>query len=126
MKQSEFLDFVSGEYGVEPDYPFSDEKVPSPVFRHKENRKWFALLMLVPKCRLCTNDQSAVWVLNVKTDPFLKTALLGKKGFYPAYHMNKEHWISIILDEAEAEDVCFALSISFDLTSGMKKKSLKK
>lgn len=39
--------FVNEHYGIEPDYPFSDDA--SAVLRHPENRKWFALVMRVPK-----------------------------------------------------------------------------
>lgn len=39
--------FVNEHYGIEPDYPFSDDA--SAVLRHPENRKWFALVMRVSK-----------------------------------------------------------------------------
>ena len=36
----------------------------------------------------------------------------------PAYHMNKEHWISVILDGSmEEEDICRLIEESFELTA---------
>lgn len=116
MTINELIEYVQEEYGVVADYPFSDEKVPSPVFRHKHNKKWFAIGMNVSKNRICTESKTKVWVINLKCDPFLKGALLEEKGVYPAYHMNKEHWISAILEEVEKQTLLSALQMSFDLT----------
>lgn len=122
MKIEDLHKYIQEEYGVEADYPFSNEWAPTPIFRHKDNRKWFAAAMFVPKCRVCTNSNEPVWILDVKCDPLLKTALLEKKGIYPAYHMNKEHWLTIMLDEVDEEDLEFVIGLSFDLTESKYKK----
>lgn len=88
--------FVNEHYGIEPDYPFSDDA--SAVLRHPENRKWFALVMRVPKSKFCIKSDNAVDILNLKSDPILIGSLRLKDGFFPAYHMNKEKWITIFLD----------------------------
>lgn len=122
MTKENLLEFVKEEYGVTADYPFSEEWAPSPVLRHTDNKKWFAIAMNISKSKLGSASQERVWALNVKCDSMLKSALLQQKGFYVAYHMNKEHWISIVLDEADEEDVKFAISMSFDLTKTKYKK----
>ena len=44
--------------------------------------------------------------MNIKLLPEKITELLKRKGFYPAYHMNKKNWITIILDETlEDEEI---------------------
>ncbi|WP_316378062.1 MmcQ/YjbR family DNA-binding protein, partial [Enterococcus faecium] len=40
----------------------------------------------------------------LKVDPELGGILRGKEGYFPAYHMNKEHWISIDLRKIEKLD----------------------
>ena len=85
--------FVNEHYGIEPDYPFSDDA--SAVLRHPENRKWFALVMRVPKSKFGIKSDNAVDILNLKSDPILIGSLRLKDGFFPAYHMNKEKWIRI-------------------------------
>lgn len=122
MTKESLLKFIEEEYGVNADYPFSKEYAPSPVLRHKDNKKWFALGMYIPKSRLGENSSQMVWVFNFKCDPLFKTALLEKKGFYVAYHMSKEHWISVVLEEADEDDLLFALSMSYDLTKAKYKK----
>ncbi len=68
------------------------------VFRHSGNRKWFAVIMDVPKCRLGLQDDGRMDVVNLKCDPILTGSLLLEEGFYPAYHMSKSRWISAALD----------------------------
>ena len=80
------------------DYPFDDPNWT--VMRHKTNRKTFALIF---------ERQGHLWV-NVKTEPgwgdFWKSTYL---AVVPAYHMNKRHWVSIILDGSMSEEQVFQL-----------------
>ncbi len=116
MTKESLLEFVEQEYGIKADYPFSKEYTASPVLRHLDNKKWFALGMYIPKNKLGENSEKKVWVFNFKCEPLLRSALLEKKGFYVAYHMSKEHWISVVLEEVEDEELLFVLSSSFELT----------
>ena len=57
--------------------------------KHSKNKKWFALLMNV-------NEKL---YLNVKTIPSYSDILRNTYDYIiPAYHMNKEHWNTIIVD----------------------------
>ena len=43
--------------------------------------------------------------------------MLNEKGIYPAYHMSKTHWVSVLLDGSASEDtLSFLIDVSFDLT----------
>ncbi|MBP3431253.1 MAG: MmcQ/YjbR family DNA-binding protein [Clostridia bacterium] len=115
MTRQQVIDFVSEVFGIQPDYPF-DKEFKTAIFRHKQNRKWFGAIILVRKNKLCGKESRIVDVLDVKVDPLLKEALLSKKGIYPAYHMNKVHWVSVLLEEAEEQDVKTLLELSYALT----------
>lgn len=115
MTRQQLFDFVEKEFSVSPDYPF-DKDFETAVFRHKSNKKWFALFMKVPKSKLNGNSNEKVDVLNIKCDPLLKQPMLQNKGFYVAYHMNKVHWISIILEEVSIKDISAYIEISYNLT----------
>ena len=57
-------------------------------------------------------------VLNLKADPRLIGPQREKPGFFPAYHMNKEHWITAALDGSAPEDeIKILLAMSYDLTA---------
>lgn len=88
------------------------------MFRHAGSRKWFAICMRVSARRLGRDSDETVEIMNVKADPLVIGSFHRKKGFYPAYHMNKTHWITILLDgEADREDVSMLIDMSFSLTN---------
>lgn len=100
--------FIKDFYGVEPEYLW--EKTPNTyVFRNSINKKWFGIIMDIPKSRLGFNDEKIIYVLNVKCDPLMVGELQKQKGFFPAYHMNKDKWISVILDDTVKDDTIFYL-----------------
>lgn len=115
MERSELFSYMAEEYGCEPDFPF-DKDFDSAVFRHKQNRKWFALLMSVPAFRMNLPGQETLQVLNLKCDPILRAGISQTKGICPAYHMNKTHWISVLIEKADDETIKTLVQMSFDLT----------
>jgi len=89
------------------------------VFRHDDNRKWFALVMAVARKTMRVSGDGDVDVLNVKCDPQLMGALLASPGYRQAYHMSKVSWISIILDgTVNIAEIKNLIDLSFKLTAG--------
>lgn len=116
MNRNEIFQYVKETYAVEPDYPWA--KWPEhAVLRHKAAGKWFGLIMNVPQDKLGLAGSRMVDVLNVKCDPFLIGTLRNQEGYLPAYHMNKEHWITILLNGPVSEgEICDLIDLSYDLT----------
>ena len=88
------------------DYPFRDPNWT--VIRHNESRKVFAWIF---------EREGHVWI-NVKCNPewrdFWRDAFA---SVVPAYHLNKKHWNSIILDESVPDkDIQRMIQESYDLT----------
>ena len=49
-------------------------------------------------------------------------SLRGQDGYFPAYHMNKEKWLSIQLGKPELDDaIKDLLSLSYELTAPKKR-----
>ncbi len=46
-----------------------------------------------------SNSRQEVEAINVKVDSDKVKDILAQKGYYPAFHMNKKCWVSIILDD---------------------------
>lgn len=116
------FDYAANTYGVEPDYPFSTAPTYA-VLRHLSNRKWFALIGDVRRDRLGLSGEGKIDIMNVKCDPILSGSLLMQEGYYPAYHMNHESWITILLDgTVPLEEICQLLDLSFELTMVKPKK----
>ena len=117
MDRTELEEYIRNNYCTEPDYPWI--KYPNyGVFRHGSNKKWFAVIMDVPKEKLGLPGEEALQVVNFKCDPILLGSLLGEKGFFPAYHMSKASWITAALDGSVADDkMMMLLDMSFEATA---------
>ena len=62
-------------------------------------------------------------IINLKCQPALIGSLRERDGFYPAYHMNKDQWLSVRLDGSVADDELKSLiDLSFELTQKKQKK----
>ncbi len=95
------------------------------VYRHQSNNKWFAVIMEIPKNKIGIEEEGSINVVNLKSDPLLIGSLILDKGIYPAYHMNKNHWITVCLDgTVEEEKIKWLVDVSFQLTD--KKIKIKK
>lgn len=108
-------------YGCEGDQPWA--KYPgNTVFRLSGSKKWFALLIRdLPEKALGLGGGGRRDILNLKCDTKLTGTLVDRARYFPGYHMNKEHWISVILDEAtDWEEVKSLIALSYDLSSGKK------
>ena len=109
-------------YGIEGDHPFSGDSVTT-VLRHSVTRKWFALIMNIPRDRLVPGGEGRVDVVNLKNSPLMMGSLVQEAGIYPAYHMSRSSWISVVLDGTVPDDTLFALlDMSYQLTLSKKKK----
>ena len=57
-------------------------------------------------------------VVNLKCDPLLIGSLRSEPGFFPAYHMNKDSWITVSLDnKANADKLKMLLDMSYTATA---------
>ena len=122
MTKQSFLDYCLDTFGTSPDYPF-DEDFETAVFRHADNRKWFALLMRVSRRKFGFDSDETVDIVNLKL-PVEMFGSFGKDdGVYPAYHMNKLHWISVLLPDATDETIAFLTSVSYEATKSKLRRS---
>lgn len=117
MEREDLIKHIADIYSTETEYPF-ESSPDTIVFRHHNNKKWFAVIMTISKDKLGLKSTDNIDIVNVKSDPILVGNLMSKAGFYPAYHMNKTHWITIALDgSADDEKLKFLLDLSYDLTN---------
>lgn len=124
MNRSQLDKYITDYYGVRAERLF--EKNPGfQVYRHNGTKKWFAMIMDLPESRLGLDGQDIIDVVNLKCDPLLIGSLRIEQGFYPAYHMNKENWITAALDGSAPDDkIKMLVDMSYELT--MKKAPKKK
>ena len=116
MTRKDFEALVLDAYNVKADYPFEDD-LTTGVFRH-ESGKWFAVAMNISERKLGKPTDGKTDVVNLKCAPEVIESLVGtEEGIYPAYHMNKIHWLTVSLAECAPDTAAWLLGISYDLTS---------
>lgn len=111
MKRQELIDYCLTLPDTYEDYPFHDNNWT--VMRCKGNKKIFAWIF---------ERQENIWI-NLKVDTewrdFWRDAF---EAIQPAYHLNKTHWNSIIMDGTVPENTIKQLiEESYDLIKPKKK-----
>lgn len=123
MDRQTVFEYIRKKYKATPEYPC--RRYPgNAVFRHTDNKSWFALVMNVSGDKVGLSDPGYVDAINLKiSDMFFRDLILQENGIMPAYHMNKMHWISVLLDGTVPDDRVFDLiDMSYLATASAKKK----
>ena len=115
MTKQQLLDYCLNTYGTSPDYPF-DEDFETAVLRHTDNRKWYAIVMRVSRRKFDFDSDEVIDVVNLKLPMEMFGSFSAADGVHPAYHMNKLHWISVLLPDAPDDVVQFLVNVSFEAT----------
>jgi len=115
VTKQEFLDMCLAAHGTSPDYPF-DTDFQTAVLRHADSRKWYAIVMRVPRRKFGLVSDEVIDVVNLKLPTEMFGSFGAEDGVFPAYHMNKVHWISVLLPDAPQDVVSFLTSVSFEAT----------
>lgn len=90
------LQYVKRKYKTRPEYLWA--RYPTyAVLRRDDNRKWYGIIMNVPRARLGLSGNDAIDILNVKCNAGLYDFLRGERGVLQGYHMGGT-WISVLLD----------------------------
>ena len=123
MDRQTVFDYITKKYKAKPEYPWRKYSSYA-VFRHADNNKWFALVMDVPGDKVGVASSDYVDVINLKVDDlFFRDMIIQDAGIMPAYHMNKMHWITVLLNGTVPQERVFDLiDMSFLATASAKKK----
>ena len=140
--KDDYIAWIKSKFGAEPDYPWPDDAPYSFVFRCP-NEKWFALVMRIKYRQLglisgqaknCSRNffnasqlntgcqqpytDENVWVVNMKADQDDIPNLIDHKSIFPAWHMNKKHWITVLLTAVtDFDKLCELTDKSFTLVN---------
>ena len=120
MTKQAFFQYCQDAFGTVPDYPFEDD-FETAVLRHQATRKWYAIVMRVSRRKFGQESDETVDVVNLKQPTEMLGSFGAAEGVYPAYHMNKLHWVSVLLPDAPDHVVRFLLNVSFESTRAPKK-----
>lgn len=89
---------LTAKYNETPEFLW--QKFPNnAIIRRADNRKWYALLVKVAADKVGLAGSELVDLLVVRAEPATIAAKLQAGTALPAYHMNKQHWLSYQLDQ---------------------------
>ena len=112
--KDDYVAWIKTQFGAEPDFPWPD--TPDYCVFRCPNEKWFALLMKIIYRQLGLTGDEEIWVVNMKADQAEIPNLIDKKSIFPAWHMNKKHWITVLLTAAtDFEKLCGLTQKSYEL-----------
>lgn len=97
-------EFINNQYKINPEFLW--EKLPEYAV-YRKIKKWFAVIGYVElnKINKNTNSSEKVEIINLKVSENEIETLLRLNGYFEAFHMNKKHWISIILNDTLSDDI---------------------
>lgn len=91
------LDYAKTKYGDVPEHLWA--KTPEyAVLRRKDNAKWYAVVMVIPSKRIGLEGDDLIEIVDLRIDPEKLSQKVDGKRYFAGYHMNKRHWITLLLD----------------------------
>ncbi len=116
VTREDLLRYAHENYGTQSEHPWPEYPL-SEILRHERNRKWYALITDVSRNKVGLHGDEPIDILNVKCDPDMVLALSSQEGFSRAWHMNKKHWLTVILNGTVTDDEIYRLlDLSYELT----------
>lgn len=92
------------------------EKSNNAIIRHHDTKKWYLILLTIPREKLGLKSNDLVEIIDLKMPPEEIVKLVDNKKIFPGYHMNKKHWITICLDNTMTDEELFKyIDISYNL-----------
>lgn len=115
LTREDVFKYIAQKYDAKPEYLW--KKYPSyAVLRHANEGKWFVLVMDVSGSNLGLDAETTETIMDVKLSPEEVETLQNSKGFLPAYHMNKTHWISARLSLVSEKEIYNLIDTSYQNT----------
>lgn len=86
------------------------------VWRRANTKKWYAALLTVTPQKLRLTGDDELTVLDLRLEPDQLSQLIDQQHYFPGYHMNKQHWYTIILNgQVSLEELKQRLEHSYQL-----------
>lgn len=110
------INYVKAKY--DNDLEFLWKKSPkNAIWRNQNNRKWYGAVLVISKDKLKIESNEMVEILDVRYQKNDIKNIIDNYKIFPGYHMNKDNWITIILDgRVELEEIYQLIDNSYQLS----------
>ena len=97
------VELIREKFSDEPEFLWRQAPNYS-VFRRADNRKWYAVIMVVPREKLQLAGKDELEILNLRVEPEELNRLVDGEKYFRGWHMNKKSWMTLRLDGALSFD----------------------
>ena len=101
------VELIREKFSDEPEFLWRQAPNYS-VFRRADNRKWYAVIMVVPREKLQLAGKDELEILNLRVEPEELNRLVDGEKYFRGWHMNKKSWMTLRLDGALSFDEIFS------------------
>ena len=110
------INYVKAKY--DNDLEFLWKRSPkNAIWRNQNNRKWYGAVLVISKDKLKIESNEMVEILDLRYQKNDIKNIIDNYKIFPGYHMNKDNWITIILDgRAELEETYQLIDNSYQLS----------
>lgn len=107
------VEYVKEKYDRDLEFLW-DDTPDTAIWRRADNKKWFGIIQTIPVKKLGVESDEIVEILNLKGTPERIASIVDGKMFYPAWHMNKKHWYTVILNgSVDFEEIVEGIDTSY-------------
>ena len=99
LQAMEIISYINNKYNDSLEFlweKFDDNA----IVRRKDNRKWYCVFMKISRKKLGQESDEIVEIIDVRCNTNIIQGIVDYKSYFPAYHMNKKHWITILFDNS--------------------------
>ncbi|MBR1777224.1 MAG: MmcQ/YjbR family DNA-binding protein [Alphaproteobacteria bacterium] len=97
VQAKQIISYIEKTYHDKPEFLW--QKFPeNAIFRRSDNQKWYAALLTAAANKIGLAGNQKVEILDLRCSPDLIPTIVDGKAFFPGYHMNKKHWITLCLN----------------------------
>lgn len=116
----EVIKYVKEKYN--DDLEFLWEKFhQNAVWRNNDNSKWYGALLIISEKKLGIDSDKVIDIIDLRYQKDKIKEIIDNEEVFPGYHMNKDNWITIKLDNSVKIDKIFELiDNSYKLAIGNK------
>ncbi len=108
-------EYVKARYSDELEFPWGEDD-GNAVIRRGDNRKWYVVILTVTKDKFGFSSKERVEVIDLRALPEEIDALVDGVKYFRGYHMNKKHWLTMILDgSVPVEEILHRVDESYRL-----------
>ena len=114
-QSKDIINYIKNKYNNELEYLW--KKFPdNAIFRRTDTKKWYGLILTIPKNKIGLNGNEKVEILVLRHPADKISNIINNTSIFTGYHMNKKHWITILLDSTlSIENIKNLIDESFSL-----------